>query len=73
MTLADHRLVRAVGRLPAPVHIKLLVALVAAVLPMVVVGLLGLLVLSESNARVEELGRLQQRATAYRELQTDAA
>ena len=73
MTLADHRLVRAVGRLPAPVHIKLLVALVVAVVPMVVVGLLGLLVLSESNARVEELGRLQQRATAYRELQTDAA
>ena len=73
MTLADHRLVRAVGRLPAPVHIKLLVALVAAVFPMVVVGLIGLLVLSESNGRVEALGLLQQRATAYRELRTDVA
>ena len=38
-----------------------------------VVGVLGLRVLSGSNNRVERLGTLQLRATGYRELQTDAA
>jgi signal transduction histidine kinase len=38
-----------------------------------VVGVLGLRVLGQSNARVEGLGALQLRATAYREIQTNVA
>jgi signal transduction histidine kinase len=66
-------LVRAVGRIPAKVRTKLLVAFVGTVVMLVVVGLLGIRVLGDSNSRVERLGALQQRAAAYRELRTDAA
>jgi signal transduction histidine kinase len=72
-TLADNRLVRAVGRVPATLQRKLLVALVGTVALLVVVGILGLRVLGDSNDRVDALGSLQQRASAYRELQTDSA
>jgi signal transduction histidine kinase len=65
--------VRAVGRVPVRVRTKLLVAFVGTVLLLVVVGVIGLRVLGQSNARVERLGTLQLRAAAYRELQTDAA
>jgi signal transduction histidine kinase len=65
--------VRAVGRLPARVRTKLLVALVGIVALFVVVGALGLRALGQSNARVERLGALQQRAAAYRGLQTGSA
>jgi signal transduction histidine kinase len=57
---------------PATVHAKLLVTFVGTVVLMVVLGILGLRVLGESNDRVETLGLLQQRATAYRQLQTTA-
>ncbi len=70
---AENPLVRAVGRLPARVRTKLLVALVGIVALFVVVGALGLRVLGQSNARVERLGALQQRAAAYRGLQTGSA
>jgi signal transduction histidine kinase len=66
-------LVRAVGRVPATVHAKLLVAFVGTVVLLVVLGVLGLRVIGDSNDRVVTLGVLQQRATAYRELQTGAA
>jgi signal transduction histidine kinase len=66
-------LVRAVGRVPATVHAKLLVAFVGTVVLLVVLGVLGLRVMGDSNDRVVTLGVLQQRATAYRELQTGAA
>jgi signal transduction histidine kinase len=66
-------IVRAVGRLPVTVHAKLLIAFVVPVVLLVVVGVLGLKVASESNARVEQLGTLQLRATAYNEIQTYAA
>ena len=66
-------LVRAVGRIPARVYLKLLVAFSSTVVLLVVVGLLGLGVLRESNDRIVTLGILQQRAAAYRELQGDAS
>jgi signal transduction histidine kinase len=39
---------------------------------LVIVGVLGLRVLGDSNSRVEQLGQLHERVKAYRELQTDA-
>ena len=70
---ADNPLVRAVGRLPAGVHAKLLVAFVGTALLVVVVGVLGLRLLGESNERVETLGTLQERAFAYGKLRSDAS
>ena len=69
---ADNPLVRAVGRLPAGVHAKLLVAFVGTALLVVVLGVLGLRLLGQSNERVETLGTLQERAFAYGKLRSDA-
>jgi signal transduction histidine kinase len=66
------RLVRAVGRLPAKVSTKLLIAFVGTALVLVTVGLLGQRVLGQSNDRVGSLGALQERAVAYGQLQRDA-
>ena len=68
---ADNPLVRVVGRLPAGVHVKLLVAFAGIALLVVVLGALGLRLLGQSNERVETLGTLQQRAFAYGKLQSD--
>jgi signal transduction histidine kinase len=68
-----NRVVRAVARLPATVHTKLLVAFVGTVVLLVVLGILGLRVLGDSNDRVEALGTLQVRATVYQQLETQAA
>jgi signal transduction histidine kinase len=65
--------VRAVGRLPAKVHTKLLVAFVGTAVLVVAVGVLGLRVLGQSNDRVGTLGALQERASAYAELRRDTA
>jgi signal transduction histidine kinase len=73
LSTSDNPLVRAVGRLPVRVRTKLLVAFVGTVLMLVVVGILGLRVLGQSNRRVETLGTLQLRAAAYRGLQTEAS
>ena len=70
---ADNPLVRAVGRVPAGVHVKLLVAFVGTALLVVVVGALGLRLLGQSNERVETLGTLQARAFAYGKLRSDAS
>jgi signal transduction histidine kinase len=70
---ADNPLVRAVGRVPAGVHVKLLVAFVGTALLVVVVGVLGLRLLGQSNERVERLGTLQERAFAYGKLRSDAS
>jgi signal transduction histidine kinase len=67
------RVVRAVARLPASVATKLLVAFVGMVVLLVILGVLGLRVLGDSNSRVEALGALQLRATAYQQLETQAA
>jgi signal transduction histidine kinase len=72
LSRADNRLVRAVGQVPATVQTKLLVAFVGPLLLLVVVGFLGLRVIGESNDRIVTLGVLQQRATAYHDLQTAA-
>jgi signal transduction histidine kinase len=69
----DNELVRAVGRLPATVRTKLLVAFVGTAVLVVAVGLLGLRVLGQSQDRVARLGALQQRASAYGKLQSDAS
>jgi signal transduction histidine kinase len=69
----DNPLIRAVGRLPARVHTKLLIAFVSTAVLVVVVGLLGLRVLGESNDRVGTLGALQDRAFAYGKLQSDTS
>ena len=68
---AENPLVRAVGRIPAGVHAKLLVAFAGIALLVVVLGALGLRLLGQSNERVETLGTLQQRAFAYGKLQSD--
>ena len=68
----ESTLVRAVARLPARVHTKLLVAFVGTVLLVVAVGALGLRLLGESNERVETLGALQERTFKYGQLQSDA-
>jgi signal transduction histidine kinase len=72
LSRGDNALVRAVGRLPARVHTKLLVAFVGTAVLVVAVGLLGLRVLGQSNERVERLGALQERAFAYGKLKSDA-
>ena len=68
---ADNPLVLAIGHWPAKVHTKLLVAFLATALMVVVVGLLGLRVLGQSNERVETIRALQTRALAYGRLQSD--
>src|ERR1051326_4458720 len=64
-------LVRAISRAPFTVRTKLLVGFVAIAALLVLVGMLGLLALSRSNARVQRLGTLQAHAAAYQGLQTD--
>jgi hypothetical protein len=72
LSSADNPLVRAVARLPARVHVKLLVAFVGTALLVVGVGLLGLRLLGQSNERVVTLGTLQDRAFGYGKLRSDA-
>jgi signal transduction histidine kinase len=67
----DNPLVRAVAGLPAGVHTKLLVAFVGTAVLVVAVAVLGLRVLVQSNARMETLGQLQERAFVYGKLQSD--
>jgi signal transduction histidine kinase len=65
-------IVRAVARLPANVRTKLLIAFVGTSLLLVAVGLLGQLVLGQSNDRVASVGPLQERAVQYGQLQAEA-
>jgi signal transduction histidine kinase len=71
LSRGDNVAVHAVGRLPARVHTKLLVAFVGTAVLVVAVGVLGLRVLAQSNDRVAALGELQERAAAYGELESD--
>ena len=68
----DNRVVRAVAGVPAKVRTKLLVAFLIIAALLVLVGVLGLRVLGQSNARVQRLGTLQLRSSAYETLQTQA-
>jgi signal transduction histidine kinase len=72
LTADENPLVRAVARLPARVHTKLLVAFIGTAVLVVVVGVLGLRLLGQSDSRVRTLGALQERAFAYGKLQRDA-
>jgi signal transduction histidine kinase len=65
-------LVRAVGRAPVGVRTKLLVAFAGIAALLVVVAVLGLRVLGQSNSRVATLGTLQLHAAAYQSLQAQA-
>ena len=71
LSRGDNLAVRAVGRLPAKVHTKLLIAFVGTAVLVVAVGMLGLRVLAQSNDRVAALGPLQEQAAVYGELQSD--
>ena len=69
---ADNPVVRAVGRVPAGVHVKLLVAFVGTALLVVAVAVLGLRLLGQSNERMATLGQFEERASAYGNLRSDA-
>ena len=62
---------RIVARIPAKVHAKLLVGFLAIVILLIAVGSIGLLVLSHSHQRAEDLVNLQRKIAAYRQLQHD--
>ncbi len=64
----DDPFVRAVARVPVTVRTKLLIAFVGTSMLLVAVGLLGQLVLGQSNDRVVSLGEIQERATGYGKL-----
>ena len=71
LSRVDDPFVRAVARLPVTVRTKLLIAFVGTSLLLVAVGLLGQLVLGQSNDRVSSLGPLRERLNAYGQLQRD--
>src|SRR3989449_5498575 len=64
-------LVSLVARVPAPVQIKLLAAFLAIATLLIIVGAVGLQVLSGVNQRTEELIKLQRKIEAYRQVQHD--
>src|SRR5436853_7926019 len=64
-------LVRFVARAPARVQIKLLAAFLAIEVLLIVMGAVGLEVLSGVNERTGELIRLQRKIEAYRQVQHD--
>src|SRR6185369_151068 len=64
-------LVRFVSRIPTRVQIKLLSAFLAIEVLLIVMGAVGLHVLSGVNQRTDELIRLQRKIEAYRQVQHD--
>jgi signal transduction histidine kinase/DNA-binding NarL/FixJ family response regulator len=64
-------LVGLVSRVPARVQVKLLTAFLAIEVLLIVVGAVGLQVLSGVNQRTDELIRLQRKIEAYRQVQHD--
>src|SRR5918992_3891719 len=73
--MAGHSLLqflpRLVARVPAKVHAKLIAGFSAIVILLIAVGSIGLLVLTPSHRRAEELVTLQRKIAAYRQLQHD--
>jgi signal transduction histidine kinase len=69
----DNALVRAVGRVPVRLLRKQLIAFVATVALLIVLGVLGLGFLSDANSRSEAIVSLQRREPVYHELRDDAA
>jgi len=66
-----HPLVDLVSRAPARVQVKLLAAFLTIVVLLIVMGAVGLQVLSGVNQRTDELNRLQRKIEAYRQVQHD--
>ena len=66
-----NRLVGWVARLPARVQTKLLIAFLSIVGMLIVLGAVGLQVLSGVNDQTNELIKLQRRIAAYRQVQHD--
>jgi len=64
-------LVRLVSRVPARVQIKLLAAFLAIEALLIMMGAVGLHVLSGVNQRTDELIRLQRKIESYRQVQHD--
>ena len=64
-------LVDLVSRVPARVQVKLLAAFLAIEILLIVMGAVGLEVLSGVNQRTDELIRLQRKIEAYRQVQND--
>lgn len=62
---------RLVAHIPATVHTKLLAAFLAMVVLLIMVGAVGLRVLSGANHRSEEMVGLHRKIAAYRQLQHD--
>src|SRR5713226_5408650 len=62
---------RLVARVPTSVHVKLLVAFLAIVVLLIIVGAVGLRALTDVNRRAEDLVKLQRKIAAYRQLQHD--
>jgi signal transduction histidine kinase/CheY-like chemotaxis protein len=60
-----------VSRVPARVQVKLLAAFLTIVVLLIVMGAVGLQVLSGVNQRTGELNRLQRKIEAYRQVQHD--
>src|SRR6266852_8179582 len=71
MMHAINALVGLVSRVPARVEIKLLAAFFAIEVLLIVMGAVGLEVLSGVNQRTEELIKLQRKIEAYRQVQHD--
>ena len=63
---------RVVACIPASIHTKLLTAFLVIVGLLIVVGTVGLQVLSSSHRRAENLVQLQRKIAAYQQLQHDA-
>src|ERR1700675_3099622 len=64
-------LVRLVSRVPVRVQIKLLAAFLAIEALLIMMGAVGLHVLSGVNQRTDELIRLQRKIESYRQVQHD--
>ena len=71
-TSADNPVVRAVAKLPAKLRTKLLAAFLAIAALLVLVSLLGVRVLGQSNSRSEGLKALQNHRAGYQAIQAQA-
>ena len=68
----ENRLVHAVARVPTTVRTKLLASFLIIAALLVLIGVLGLRLLGQSNARVQQLGRLQLQSEVYETLQAQS-
>ena len=73
LVAATQWLPRLVARVPATVHAKLLVAFLAIVVLLILLGAVGLQALSGVNRRAEELVKRHERIAAYRQFQRDTS